>query len=147
MLPGKALIIQTEEFIHLPRNMYATIAPKVTLLENGLSTTFSKVDPGYNGHLLITLFNLGKRTVTIDRGDRFCAMTVFEVRPGARLYQKGAKQITSQITKQPQPPLSFREKLDLHHVSATYALIVVTSGLFVVEAITLFFFIWDHFHR
>jgi len=60
LYPGSALIIQTEESIHLPRRLYGTIAPKVSLLQVGLSSTFSKVDPGYNGHLLITLFNLGK---------------------------------------------------------------------------------------
>ena len=88
LYPGSALIIQTEEYVHLPRRLFGTIAPKVKLLENGLSTTFSKVDPGYYGHLLITLFNL-ETVRTLRRGDKFCALTLFKVAPGARLYEKG----------------------------------------------------------
>jgi dCTP deaminase len=93
--PGSALIIQTEEYLHLPRSMYGTIAPKVSLLQRGLSTTFSKVDPGYPGHLLITLFNLGQTRVILHRGECFCSLTLFDVAPGARLYKKGPKQLAA----------------------------------------------------
>ena len=99
--PGSAFIIQTEEYVHLPRRMYGTIAPKVSLLQQGLSTTFSKVDPGYPGHLLITLFNLGKTSVTLKRSAPFCALTLYEVAPGARLYRKGTQQIAASLAKQP----------------------------------------------
>jgi dCTP deaminase len=99
--PGAALIIQTEETLHLPSSMYGTIAPKVTLLQRGLSSTFSKVDPGYPGPLLITVFNLGKKTVTLRRGEPFCALTMLEVRPGARVYNKGAKLLEGEPAEQP----------------------------------------------
>lgn len=132
--PGSALIIQTEEILHLPRRMFGTIAPRVSLLERGLSSTFSKVDPGYNGHLLITLFNLGKTTVSLHRGQRFCALTMFEVAPGARLYELGAKQITAQLTRQPRR--SMRELLEVHHVGVMIALIGVTLLLTVEHLIT-----------
>lgn len=63
---GGALIVQTLEFVHLPRSMFGIIAPKVTKLESGVSNTFSKVDPGYRGHLLISLFNLGKEPMKLS---------------------------------------------------------------------------------
>ena len=79
LVPGGAVIVQTEESIQLPKNRFACIMPKVSLLQKGLSNTMSKVDPGYQGHLLVTLFNLGKQTETIKRGDSFCSLCVFTV--------------------------------------------------------------------
>jgi deoxycytidine triphosphate deaminase len=141
LYPGSAFIIQTEELVHLPRRMYGIIAPKVGLLQDGLSTTFSKIDPGYPGPLLVTLFNLGQTTRTLKRKERFCAFTLFEVAPGARLYEKGAKQITAQLAKQPRR--SFREFLEVHHVAVMIALIIVTLLLALEHLLT---FIWDHTH-
>src|SRR5262249_34609732 len=98
---GSAVIIQTEEWVHFPRTRFGIIAPRVLLLEQGLSTTFSKVDPGYDGRLLVTLFNLGQTTRTLRRGDPFCALSVLRVDSGARLYDKGAKQISARPATQP----------------------------------------------
>lgn len=138
---GSAFIIQTEEYLHLPRRMYGTIAPRVSLLQRGLSTTFSKVDPGYPGHLLITLFNLGKTTVTLKRRERFCALTLYEVGPGARLYRKGPQQITSQRAKQPRR--SFHEWLTYHQVSLALVGILV-SLLVIIEQVVIY--VWPARH-
>jgi dCTP deaminase len=134
--PGSALIIQTEESVHLPRTMYGIIAPKVTLLQQGLSTTFSKIDPGYPGPLLITLFNLGQATRTLTRKDPFCGLTLLKVDPGARLYGEGAKQISAQPVEQPRR--SVREFLEVHHVEAMIVLIIATLLLASVELIRFF---------
>jgi len=133
--PGSALIIQTQQYLHLPLQLYGTIAPQVSLLQRGLSTTFSKVDPGYPGPLLITLFNLGKTTVTLHRGECFCALTLYEVRPGARLYKKGAKQIEAPPTEQPRK--SIRDWLEVHHILVTIVLIISTI-LLAIEHLVIF---------
>ena len=91
--PGAAIIVETEEHLALPRSMFGTIVPKVSLLMKGISNTSSKVDPGYDGPLLVTVFNLGKRTVTLKRGERFCSLCLLEVRGKARQYLKGAQRI------------------------------------------------------
>lgn len=121
LYPGSALIIETEEYIHLPRRLFGIIAPKVKLLENGLSTTFSKVDPGYYGHLLITLFNLGQTVRELRRGSKFCALTLFKVGAGARLYEKGPQQLPARLGRR-----KFRELIEVHHVTVTIGLIVAT---------------------
>jgi dCTP deaminase len=139
--PGSAFIIQTEEYLHLPRRMFGTIAPRVSLLQRGLSTTFSKVDPGYPGHLLVTLFNLGKSTVTLKRGERFCALTLYDVAPGARLYRKGPKQITAPPAKQ--PSRSLRDWLTHHQVPISAVGIVVTLIVIIEQ---LIIFIWSTHH-
>jgi len=64
LLPGQAVIIETEEEVQFPRGIFGHILPKVSLLQKGIANTPSKVDPGYSGHLLITAFNHGKQNGT-----------------------------------------------------------------------------------
>jgi len=132
--PGSALIIQTEEFIHLPRRMFGIIAPRVSLLQQGLSTTFSKVDPGYRGNLLITLFNLGQTTRVLKRGESFCAFSAIHVRDGAGLYDQGAKQLEARIGQRFWDRV--REWLEANHVLVMILLIVVTLYLATVHLVT-----------
>ena len=93
LYPGGAVILQTEEFIHLPKTRFACVVPKVSLLQDGLSNTMSKVDPGYQGHLLITLFNLGQEKIELDYQQECCSLCVFQVDGNARPYNKKAKRI------------------------------------------------------
>lgn len=76
----------------------AVIVEKVSLLQMGISNTSSKVDPGYNGHLLITIFNLGKKTVRIRRGNRFCCLYILRVERNVRPYDKPGKRIVGVVT-------------------------------------------------
>ena len=57
-----------------PRLMFGHIVPKVGRLQEGLSNTSSKIDLGYHGNLLVTMFNLSKNTRSLKSGDRFCTM-------------------------------------------------------------------------
>lgn len=94
--PGSAVIIQTEEEVHFPQCRFGYVVPKVRELQRGLSNTMSKVDPGYHGPLLVTLFNLGGQKVTVGRSDPFCTLVVHQVAEGAKLYEGAAKQIEGQ---------------------------------------------------
>lgn len=91
--PGTAVILETEEHIHLPRSRFACVVPKVDLLQDGLSNTMSKVDPGYDGHLLLTVFNLGKKTVPLRRRQACCSLCIFSVEGAVAVYDKPAKRI------------------------------------------------------
>ena len=141
--PGSALIIQTEEFVHLPRRMFGIIAPRVSLLQQGLSTTFSKIDPGYRGNLLITLFNLGQSTQILKKGQTFCALTLLDVRAGAWLYNQGAKQLYARVGQSLADRV--KEWLEANHVLVMIVLILATSALIVVTfflaAVHLFTFL------
>jgi dCTP deaminase len=82
LLLGNAVIIQTEEEVRLPRELFGQILPRVSLLELGIANTPSKIDPGYAGHLLITTFNHGKRTEKLRREQRFCSLHRLTVEDG-----------------------------------------------------------------
>src|SRR5882762_8678147 len=86
LLPGAAVIIQTEELVEFPKGCFGQIFPKVTLLDKGIANITSKVDPGFNGHLRITVFNHGKQLESLSRFQQFCSLNVFEVRGSVRPY-------------------------------------------------------------
>jgi len=82
LLPGGAVLIETEEEVWLPHGMFGYIVPKVGLLQDGVSNTLSKVDPGYHGHLVVTVFNLGKKKIPLKQGEPFCALVAHDVGDG-----------------------------------------------------------------
>ncbi len=95
--PGAAFIIETEEEVHLPSTMFGYVVPKVKLLQDGVSNTLSKVDPGYHGPLVVTVFNLGKKAVTLRRLDPFCALAIHRVEGDVTPYRGKAKGIEGAV--------------------------------------------------
>lgn len=92
--PGNAVLIQSEEVLFVPRKLFGYVVPKVALLQKGVTNTLSKVDPGYNGPLILTLFNLSKNDLRLKRRDSFCSIVLHSVADGATLYNKPGKRIT-----------------------------------------------------
>lgn len=107
---GNAVLIQSEEIVFVPRGFFGYVVPKVKLLQSGISNTLSKVDPGYNGPLIITLFNLGKADQKLKRCDAFCTLVLHRVEAGAELYNKPGKRITGNAREPWLPRL--RDRLD-----------------------------------
>jgi dCTP deaminase len=145
MLPRAAVIIRTEESVHLPKSMFGYIVPKVKMLEKGLSNTVSKVDAGYHGRLSVTLFNLGRKRETVERLEAFCSLVIHRVEDGAVLYDKGEKDIG--IAIQPSRWRKFLDRIDTYEVLAKF-LIVVTYGVAAVWTIVKgSVYLWHVFHR
>ncbi|HVB16948.1 MAG TPA: hypothetical protein VNF04_10475 [Stellaceae bacterium] len=86
--PGDGVIIQTEEWVEFPEHRFGEIFPKVGLIQKGIANITTKVDPGFRGNLLVTVFNYGKRSVSLRRRDRFCSLHVFGVEGAVRPYEK-----------------------------------------------------------
>lgn len=95
--PNSAVIIQTLEHVHVPKFRFAYVVPKVSLLQKGISNTSSKVDPGYDGRLLVTVFNLGSKTETLYKDEKFCTIAFHTIMKDysddIRLYDKGEKEL------------------------------------------------------
>ncbi len=86
-------MIETEEEVWLPHGMFGYIVPRVSLLQGGVSNTLSKVDPGYHDHLVVTVFNLGKKEIPLKQGQPFCALVVHDVAPGVKPFTGSGKKI------------------------------------------------------
>lgn len=128
LLPGAAVIIETAESLHMPKGMFGYIVPKVRWLQEGVSNTLSKVDAGYNGSLLVTLFNLGKKKIELPLHEPFCALVVHDVGPGVQLYEKGAKRLVGPDRRR-KLWQRIRNWLEANPATVHVALIVVTTLL------------------
>jgi dCTP deaminase len=128
LLPRSAVIIQCEEWVHFPKRVFGHILPRVSLLNEGISNTPSKVDPGYNGPLLITTFNHGKKTVWLKRGQRFCSLYMMQVLSGVRPYDKDGKQLPA--TQRQKRLQRLRD-----YIEANVALFTAFSGIGTIVAV------------
>ena len=139
LLPGAAVIIETAQSLHMPKGMFGYIVPKVLWLQKGISNTLSKVDAGYNGPLLVTIFNLGKNKEDLHLHEPFCALVVHDVAPGAQLYEKGAKRLVGPNRKRKlwQRIRNWLEAnpatVHIILIIATFLLAIATIGLAIVE--------------
>jgi dCTP deaminase len=143
LLPGGAIVIETEESLHIPAGLFGYIVPRVKWLQQGVSNTLSKVDSGYNGKLLVTLFNLGKNTVPIHRKEGFCSLVVHDVGEGVRLYEGNPKTIAGPGAVEPiltrirnQIKVKWeavRDVLDSNRIFVEITLILVTGALALME--------------
>ncbi len=148
ILPGGAVLIETEESVHMPAGLFGYIVPRVLWLQRGVSNTLSKIDPGYNGHLVVTLFNLGKKTAKLPRGERFCCLVIHDVSEGVLLYEGDPKTITGDagprtVAERLRKWCALkwqhtRNRLEAHPATIHLGLIVVTFALFVIEFLQLF---------
>jgi dCTP deaminase len=111
--------------------MFAYIVPRVEWLQKGVSNTSSKVDPGYNGRLLITLFNLGQKKQAVNRADRFCSLVVHDVGPNAVLYDKDAKKISGVGHRRVWQKI--RDEIEANRTVVDLALIAATLVLTLAE--------------
>jgi dCTP deaminase len=128
------VILQTEEEVAFPARIFGLIMPKVTLLQQGIANTPTKIDPGYHGRLLITAFNHGKRPVQLKRGERFCSMFLQPVGDGIRPYKKDSKQLTGEQMKRPWQRL--RDLLEAN-IGAVTAVLILATLLSTTVSVTL----------
>jgi len=136
----------------MPAGLFGYIVPRVRWLQQGVSNTLSKVDSGYNGRLLVTLFNLGQNTVPIAGKAGFCSLVVHDVGEGVRLYEGTPKTIAGPPANEPQWTRirnwirdqvkakwsTARDVLDANRIFVELILILVTGALALVEALRLF---------
>jgi dCTP deaminase len=130
LLPGNAVIIETEEVVRFPLRRFGQILPRVTLLQKGIANTPSKVDPGYNRRLLITAFNHGKQPVKLTRGERFCSLHIFDIAGAIRPYDGAGKSL------QNRPKLKWRrifDWIDLHSGAIALISAILMFGLGILE--------------
>ena len=133
--PGSAVIIETAEWLHFPKSRFGHIVPKVSLLQKGIAIISSKIDPGYEGKLLITVFNLGKRKIVLNKGQKFCTLYMMGIKEGAIPYRKEPKRITGNYQKGLLNKL--RDFIEHNQTFLTALLVILTSLLIIVQLIEL----------
>ncbi len=77
--PNECLTIKTKEEIGIPFNCTALVTTKISLSMTGIFQVTSRIDPGYQGELDITLFNASKKSVTLRYGDNFANLVFLRI--------------------------------------------------------------------
>lgn len=76
--PGTCVIIQTSETIKMPNNAFGLLATKGSTGAKGIVTANTKLDPLFDGHLNIPVFNVGGRKIELRKGQSFCSISFWE---------------------------------------------------------------------
>ena len=134
---GAAYLIETEEEVRLPKTMFGLILPKVSLLQRGLSSPATKIDPGYSGRLVITLFNHGKRKVRLSRRAPLCSLQFVSFGFGAKAYGGKGKQIDA--GERVGILARFRDFVDANNATIT---ILVSLAVLILMALQVIPFYW-----
>lgn len=71
--------VLTRENIRMPPNWFAMIYAKTSLAGKGLTHLGTKIDPGFEGHLLLTFQYLGNEVLEFREGDRICNVTFIDM--------------------------------------------------------------------
>jgi deoxycytidine triphosphate deaminase len=106
---GDYVHVVTQERITMPSNWFGMIFAKVSLAMKGLTHLGTKIDPGYEGNLLLTFRNDAHTVISLAKGDKICNVAFFEIPdPGLQYEPRALKDIGQRI----EPPISLRHKLD-----------------------------------
>jgi len=78
--PGEVVFVLTQERLKLPNNITAQLSPKRKLSHAGILTLGGFcIDPGYQGRLLIGLFNFSSTPFQLIPGKKLIAATFFRL--------------------------------------------------------------------
>lgn len=67
--PQSSVVIETAENFVVPKNLYGVLFPKGGLLQRqGIFMPTAKIDPTFEGHLRLLLFNTSQRTRRLAKG-------------------------------------------------------------------------------
>lgn len=87
------LLASTEEYISLPDDIVGRVEGKSSLARMGLfvHVTAGFIDPGFDGHLTLELFNANHLPIQLIPGMKVCQISFEKLNtPAARPYGKGA---------------------------------------------------------
>jgi|SRR5271157_1283499 len=78
--PGEMVFVLSEELTRLPMTMFAELSPKRKLSHRGiLAMGGFCIDPGYEGRLLIGLYNFSSTKFPLQPGKKVIAATFYEL--------------------------------------------------------------------
>ena len=71
---GQCIVIYTLENVAMSHDLIGILCSKASLTAKGLVVANTKVDPGFNDILKISIVNAGRRPIKIEQDMRFCSI-------------------------------------------------------------------------
>lgn len=80
--PGQFAVLMTEEYLEMPEDLLGFITVRFRYKSKGLvNISGFHVDPGFEGHLVFSVYNTGPATVTLRRGEKVFSVFFAEIHP------------------------------------------------------------------
>lgn len=77
---GETAVVETLEYLNLPRSVAAIGFPPANVSRDGLlMTNPGHVDPGFSGRLKFTVINLGKKPIELASAKPICTLLFFSI--------------------------------------------------------------------
>ena len=77
--PGRSAVFHTGVHVELPEGCMGDVRPKSGLMFGRDILTFGTVDEGYDGEVMVKMFNLGDEEFKVYRGDKITQLAVVRV--------------------------------------------------------------------
>lgn len=84
---GEYLLFQTVEQVNLPRDLFAYIRPRTTLIRSGIPLETAFISPNYQGRLTVGMKHQGANDVEIQMGFRILCIAFFPIEGEAVPYR------------------------------------------------------------
>jgi deoxycytidine triphosphate deaminase len=86
---GETVVVETQEYLCVPRTVAGIGFPPATVSRDGLlMTNPGHVDPGYSGRLKFTVINLGKKPIELAGGKPICTLLFFSIKAPDHAYDQ-----------------------------------------------------------
>jgi len=96
--PGETVYVMTEETLHLPQNVYATLTSKRNMGERGINVHSALVvDPGYKGKLIFGFYNFSSSDFHLMPGRTFASAIFHELEEGEKFQYTNGKEPKSMM--------------------------------------------------
>jgi len=76
--PGDGLVARSREYLKMPLDLGGIVSSKVGFVTVGLSPVSATLDPGFEGYLIVSLWNLGGLVVNLEYGDPIASLTLLK---------------------------------------------------------------------
>ena len=80
--PGQFAVLTTEEYLEIPKGLLGFITVRFSYKSKGLvNISGFHVDPGFEGHLVFSVYNTGPATVSLRRDEKVFSIFFAEIHP------------------------------------------------------------------
>jgi dUTP pyrophosphatase len=84
---GEYLLFQTIEQVNMPKDLFAYIRPRTTLIRSGIPLETAFISPNYQGKLTVGMKHQGTMDVEIQMGFRILCIAFYPIQGEAVLYR------------------------------------------------------------
>jgi len=97
--PNEQKLAATFERVELSPSLLGILHLRSSFAREGIFASLALVDPGFRGQLTVSLLNMGRDEVKIDRGEPFLQLTLIKLSSGSSKSYEGRYQGSCGIVK------------------------------------------------